>query len=705
MPFSKSTLRFWRNTSVASLTPGEVATLPHGTLGYEWDEDLDNGFRPPGLIRLSDTVVSGVDYLQDYGSTYGPGTANHALTLYRHTSGALVFGAGTIQWSWGLDSNHDRGNEPPSLAMQQATVNLLADMSAQPLTPQAGLFISAGSTDTLAPASAITSPANNSAVPADATITITGTATDAGGGVVGAVEVSVDGGATWQRATGREAWTFAWQTGSPRTVTLVSRAVDDSGNVSPPSQAVTVTVGGGSAPCPCTIWSASAVPTNASESDFAAVELGVKFRTSVAGSITGIRFYKGAQNSGVHVGTLWSATGTLLASATFTAESAQGWQQVTFGTPVPVTANTTYVASYHAPNGGYAGDNNYFQGTGVTNGPLQALADGVDGGNGVYRYGPSGFPTETWFSTNYWVDVVFAPSVVPGPSGEAPILVITSAANPFSGYYAEIMRAEGLNAFATIDISQVTDATLAAHDVVILGEVALTTAHVTMFTNWVNNGGNLIAMRPDKKLAPLLGLTDAGTTLSDAYVLVNTAAAPGAGIAEDYTWTFTTGTTSSGTDEWTVCASEGGVCALRVECLQLATGHHRQRRRPGARDEVVECDLLAPVELHGVRSVRPPAGRRVRRHAVPRRVGVPERVVDDRVGRPRRGSGRPGDRCSDGGRDDGDDGGQDDGGGARGPRQGTGHSTLVLSPVELRQWSPRHPACLRSPSTRVSIAG
>ncbi len=302
------------------------------------------------------------------------------------------------------------------------------------------------------------------------------------------------------------------------------------------------------------------MPTNPSENDFAAVELGVKFRTSVAGFISGIRFYKGAQNSGVHVGNLWSATGTLLASATFTAESAQGWQQVTFGAPVPVTANTTYVASYHAPNGGYAGDNNYFLGAGVTSGPLQALADGVDGGNGVYRYGASGFPTETFFSTNYWVDVVFVPSVV--PSGEAPILVITSAANPFSGYYAEILRTEGLNAFTTIDISQVTDAKLAAHDVVILGEVALTTTQVTILTNWVNNGGNLIAMRPDKKLAPLLGLTDAGTTLSEAYLLVNTATAPGAGIAADYTWTFTTGSASSGTDGWTFCASEGGVCAF-----------------------------------------------------------------------------------------------------------------------------------------------
>ncbi len=51
-----------------------------------------------------------------------------------------------------------------------------------------------------------------------------------------------------------------------------------------------------------------------------------------------------------------------------------------------------------------------------------------------------------------------------------------------------------------------------------------------MFTTWVNAGGNLIAMRPDKQLAGLLGLTDAGSTLSEGYLLVNTASGPGKGI-------------------------------------------------------------------------------------------------------------------------------------------------------------------------------
>ena len=107
VPESYGRLRFWRNTSVATLAAGQVATLPFGTLGYEWDEDLDNGFRPPGLIKLSSTTVSVPSKLLDYGSTYGQGTATHSLTFYRHSSGALVFAAGTIRWSWGLDGSHD----------------------------------------------------------------------------------------------------------------------------------------------------------------------------------------------------------------------------------------------------------------------------------------------------------------------------------------------------------------------------------------------------------------------------------------------------------------------------------------------------------------------------------------------------------------------------------------------------------------------
>jgi hypothetical protein len=157
------------------------------------------------------------------------------------------------------------------------------------------------------------------------------------------------------------------------------------------------------------IWSSDTIPAVLSAADPDPVELGVKFRSSVPGNITGVRFYKGVGNTGTHVGHLWDANGTLLATATFTGESASGWQQVNFATPVAITANSTYVASYYAPNGNYSYNSAYFAGAGVTNGVLYALANGENGGNGVYRYGAGGgFPTSSFNAANYWVDVVFS---------------------------------------------------------------------------------------------------------------------------------------------------------------------------------------------------------------------------------------------------------------------------------------------------------
>jgi cysteine-rich repeat protein len=361
VPAADGKMRFWRNTSVATLPPAGTATLSDETVGYEWDEDLDNGFRPAGQIRLSTTTNSVAQRILDYGSNYGPGTATHHLTLHRRPGGGLVFAAGSVQWSWGLDDEHDRGNPAPDVRMQQATVNLLADMGAQPVTLQAGLVAASASTDTVPPTATITSPTNGASVVSGAPVTITGTASDSGGGVVGGVEVSVDGGATWHPASGRASWSYTWVPTVSGAESIRSRATDDSANLGPPSATVNVTV----------------------------------------------------------------------------------------------------------------------------QGPDQ------------------------------------------GPGG--PILVIASAANPFGRYYAEILHTEGLNAFAVADISTVSAATLAAYDVVILGEMPLTAAQVTMLSNWVTGGGNLIAMRPDAQLASLLGLTAAGTTLTDTYLLV-TASGPGTGI-------------------------------------------------------------------------------------------------------------------------------------------------------------------------------
>ena len=124
----------------------------------------------------------------------------------------------------------------------------------------------------------------------------------------------------------------------------------------------------------------------------------------------GSGFTRAPTNTGTHAGNLWSSTGTLLASVTFIGETASGWQQADFATPVAITANTTYVASYHTNVGNYAYNQSYFA-SGVTSGALTALANGADGGNGVYRYGATNaFPDQTWNANNYWVDVVFTTS-------------------------------------------------------------------------------------------------------------------------------------------------------------------------------------------------------------------------------------------------------------------------------------------------------
>ena len=862
VPEADGKMRFWRNTSVANLNPGEVATLSDFTLGYEWDDAPDNGFQPAGLIKLSTTSVNDAEILLDYGSTYATGSATHNLTLYRHSSGALVFGAGTIQWSWGLDGNHDRLSSTPDERMQQATVNLFADMGVQPTTLQAGLVAATQTTDITPPTSSIGFPVGGSTVPINTSITISGTASDTDG-VVGGVEVSVDGGTTWHPATGRQNWSYGWTPDQAGTVTLLSRSADDSGNLEtasgitvnvsadpdtdPPTvsisnptagQSVTGTIpidadatdnfgvvgvqfqidgndygaedttvpysvswntatvvngshsltavardaagntttsasvvvnvdnpvdttppsvtntvptdgasnvaldatitatfseamepttidgttfelrdsannlvaatisyneanqtasltpdsllingtqytatirGGANDPrvkdmagnaldanytlsftagtlpgsnCPCSIWDESSVPVNDSENDAGSVEVGVKFQADMDGQITGIRFYKGSQNGGTHIGNLWTGNGQLLGTATFTNETASGWQQVDFPVPITISANVTYVASYHTEVGYYAQDANFFAGSGVDNAPLHALADGVDGSNGVYQYGPSAFPAQSASASNYWVDLVFSPATGPdvtapvvvavapvdgatlvspnanvtatfnepidpttvnantvelrdaannlvtavvsydnvarqatlnpaealefsttynvtvkggtqdprvkdtsgnalandqtwsfttvaappippddGPGG--PILIISSSFNPFSRYYTEILRNEGFNLFLSTDISSVTAAMLNAYDVVILGEMPLTAAQVTMLSDWVNAGGNLIAMRPDKQLAGLLGLSDASNTLSNGYMLVNTANQPGSGIVDE----------------------------------------------------------------------------------------------------------------------------------------------------------------------------
>ena len=266
VPAEDGKMRFWRSTSIAQQSPGQVATLPDRSLGSEWDEDIDTGgggafqaafpgleptgatFRPRGLVELS-TTTAGVGGLEagpnpefkapgSNANAKATTTVVHHMTLYRAQSGALVFSSGTLQWAWGLDANHDNPAPGPDVRMQQATLNLLADMGVQPLTLRPGLVAATKSNDSTPPSSVINPlPVVHVGQP----VTISGTATDVGG-VVGAVEISTDNGQTWNPANGRAQWSFGWvptQTGS---VTILNRAADDSANREQPGPGLTVNV-------------------------------------------------------------------------------------------------------------------------------------------------------------------------------------------------------------------------------------------------------------------------------------------------------------------------------------------------------------------------------------------------------------------------------------------------------------------------------
>jgi hypothetical protein len=149
----------------------------------------------------------------------------------------------------------------------------------------------------------------------------------------------------------------------------------------------------------------TATPAGLANTD--AVELGVKLQSSEAGFVTGIRFYKD-DSSPTHAVNLWTSGGNLLGTAMSASETSSGWQTVSFAAPVAIAANTTYVASFFMPGGNFALDRPGFT-TAVTNPPLEALADGPSGGNGVYAYGSSSsFPWRSIGASNYWVDALFS---------------------------------------------------------------------------------------------------------------------------------------------------------------------------------------------------------------------------------------------------------------------------------------------------------
>ena len=108
-----------------------------GIVGYEYDRVFNNGATPPGLIVLSNSPVTG----QQVG-------ASHAnSSIYTAPSGAQVFAAGTIEWSWGLDNYGNRTTA--NAGIQKTTANILYNFTGTTPPPPppplpAGTFVQDG---------------------------------------------------------------------------------------------------------------------------------------------------------------------------------------------------------------------------------------------------------------------------------------------------------------------------------------------------------------------------------------------------------------------------------------------------------------------------------------------------------------------------------------------------------------------------------
>jgi uncharacterized protein DUF4082/Big-like domain-containing protein/purple acid phosphatase-like protein len=315
---------------------------------------------------------------------------------------------------------------------------------------------------------------------------------------------------------------------------------------------------------PGSVWPATGQPGTAATTDASAVEVGVRFRPLRSGYVKGVRFFKGAGNTGTHVGTLWSNAGTQLARATFSGESAGGWQQVLFGTPVAVSAGTTYVASYYAPAGHYAFDDGYFATENTMRGVLAALADGVGGADGVYRYG-AGFPTATYHSGNYWVDVVYDSTTA---DTQPPRVVATS---PTPGADAVAVRA-GISARFSEGVvaSSISVAVSTANGTIVSGSTAYDPLTATVgFTP-----GTALGYRTDY-WATVSGARDGAGNVMSPYswmftTTIDPAGGPGGpiavitGSANRYTTYYADILRTEGLDEFTVLPLE----SLTLNALQ-----------------------------------------------------------------------------------------------------------------------------------------
>ncbi|MGH8612180.1 MAG: DUF4082 domain-containing protein, partial [Gammaproteobacteria bacterium] len=379
--FYKSDLNFGPHTgSLWSSTGTRLATVTFNESGVAWQSA---SFPSPVAI------TAGATYVISYHANFGHYTASANFFASPVANGPLTAPVGAGVFAYGTASTFP--NQTFGAANYWVDVLFTTSTSTVNLPPAAnddGGFVTNQNTALAIPAAALLANDND---PNGDSLTIT------------AVSGASHGTVAFNAPTNTV--TFTPTTGYTGPAGFTYTVSDGRGGTASANVSLTVTAPG---QAPVSLFPASVTPAITSDPDTAAVELGMKFQVSTAGTVTGIRFYKGTGDSGTHQGHLWSSSGTLLGTATFTGETASGWQTANFPSPIALSANTVYVVSYHS-NGHYAATGNFFNAD-VTNGPLRGLADSASSHNGVYVYGATAaFPTNSYQKTNYWVDVLFVP--------------------------------------------------------------------------------------------------------------------------------------------------------------------------------------------------------------------------------------------------------------------------------------------------------
>jgi Domain of unknown function (DUF4347)/Domain of unknown function (DUF4082) len=271
-------------------------------------------------------------------------------------------------------------------------------------------------------------------------------------------------------------------------------------------------------------------------------ELGMEFRTAQAGQISALRYYKAASETGTHVGKIWSASGQLLGSVTFSNETASGWQQQALTTPISIAANTTYIVSVNA-NTHYVSTNNGLATT-ITNGDLSAVADGS---NGVYNTTPANFPTQSYQNSNYFRDIVFTPNQT--PNNNLGTITVNGTATQNQILTATVSDADGLtgstinyqwqqsnnNGTTWTNISGAINQTLVLGQAQVNNRVRVTATYTDTLGSGENPTSattNSVANVNDIGIATINGTTAQGGTLT-----ANVADADGlTGITINYQW-------------------------------------------------------------------------------------------------------------------------------------------------------------------------